>query len=721
MSIRWKVAGILLLAAAAAAMQAQDAGGAQRGFQPTADEPTVKSGHQYVVAIGIDHYENWPILSTAVSDATGFAKLLTSKFGFEYAVEPLTEKNATREAIISLIDDDLRNRLKPEDSLVIFFAGHGTTRSDKIGDQTRSVGFIVPVDARASGTNEHWSDYLNVEELLRTISSLPAAHILVVLDSCHSGMALGSKYSTSRDDTRFQKDMLVKVSRKVIASAQGDQLAADSGPLPDHSLFTGLMIQGLTSGRADNFGEGFVTSSQLGAYAQHEVAVAAGSKQTPLFGSFDLDEGGELVIHMGAGSTPATADSSNPAVMLTKYESLELDRLKKQGNLYWQDDDPLKNFPAARSAALKLCDGGDSWGCDEAARSFRTGLGGGTDYPQASKLAQRACDAHLSDACVLLANIDQTGLAIEPDLQSAVRLFEDACTQGNLRGCFGLGRMYLDGHGVTQDFAQTKTLFSKACDGGEMAGCNGLGALYENGAGVTQDYAQAKTLYTKACDGGFMRSCENVGRMILRGRGVTSDPAQAVEYFRKGCAGGEMDSCSALGEMYQSGQGVAADLSQATTLYRKACDGGSATGCNDMGLAYEMGKGATIDMAQAAVYFRKACDASGTGMYGCNNLGLMYVRGTGVPRDLHEAARLYRKACDAGQMIGCDNAGDLYRMGAGVTKDEEEAVHLYRTACNGGNLAGCTQFGFMLESGVGTRRTNPRQSGCSARHATAAR
>jgi hypothetical protein len=33
-----------------------------------------------------------------------------------------------------------------------------------------------------------------VEELLRTISSLPAGHILVILDSCHSGMALGSKF-----------------------------------------------------------------------------------------------------------------------------------------------------------------------------------------------------------------------------------------------------------------------------------------------------------------------------------------------------------------------------------------------------------------------------------------------------------------------------------------------------------------------------------------------
>jgi uncharacterized caspase-like protein len=266
MSIPWKAAGVVLLALAAAmacAQEATSAGGAQRGFEQVAGDQTVKNGHQYVVAIGIDHYANWPILSTAVSDATGFSQLLTSKFGFENVVQPLTEKDATRDAINQLMDV-LRDRLKVEDSLVIFFAGHGTTRTDKIGDQTRSVGFIVPVDARAPGVNEHWSDYLNVEELLRTISGLPAGHILVILDSCHSGMALGRNFSTSRDDTRFQKDMLTKVSRKVITSAQGDQLAADNGPLPGHSLFTGLMILGLTDGSADSFGKGFVTSSQLG-------------------------------------------------------------------------------------------------------------------------------------------------------------------------------------------------------------------------------------------------------------------------------------------------------------------------------------------------------------------------------------------------------------------------------------------------------------------------
>ena len=408
----------------------------QRGVETVNEEAgPVKNGHQYVVAIGIDHYENWPMLGTAVSDATGFAGLLTSKFGFENAVPPLTEKNATRGAIDSLIDDDLRSRLQPEDSLIIFFAGHGTTRNDKIGDVTRSVGFIVPWDARPPGANEHWSDYLNVEELLRTISTLPPAHILVILDSCHSGMALGSKFSSSRDDTRFQKDMLQKVSRKVITSALGDQVAADRGPVADHSLFTGMMIQGLTSGKADTFGTGFVTASQLGTYAQHEVAAAQESKQTPAFGAFDLDQGGELIIHLGAGPSTTAADGVNPAKTLTKYETNEVARIRKEGRGYWQADDPLKNFPAARSGALKLCDGGEGWGCLQAANSFALGLGGGTDFPLALELAQAACGAQVPNACVLLAGLYATGERIEPDLQSAARLFEESCNQANLRGC----------------------------------------------------------------------------------------------------------------------------------------------------------------------------------------------------------------------------------------------------------------------------------------------
>jgi hypothetical protein len=55
-------------------------------------------------------------------------------------------------------------------------------------------------------------------------------------------------------------------------------------------------MQGLMSGKADNFAQGFVASTQLGAFVQHEVSVAEASRQTPLFGAFYRDEAGELIL-----------------------------------------------------------------------------------------------------------------------------------------------------------------------------------------------------------------------------------------------------------------------------------------------------------------------------------------------------------------------------------------------------------------------------------------
>jgi TPR repeat protein len=615
--------------------------------------------------------------------------MLTGKFGFEYAVEPLTEKSATRDNINSLIDDDLRNRLKPEDDLVIFFAGHGTTRNDKVGDETQSVGFLVPFEARAPGANEHWSDYLNIEELLRKVSTLPSEHILVILDSCHSGMALGSKFTTSRADTRFQQDMLRKVSRKVITSAQCDQLAADTGPLAGHSLFTGLMMQGLTTGKADSFAQGFITSTQLGAYAQHEVGVQEGSKQTPLFGGFDLDGGGELIIPLGAG-TAAAGSSSKQTATLTPLESSEIAKLRKDERRYWQDDDPLKNFPAARSATVKLCESGDGWGCAQAADSFRKGLGGGMDYTRAIELARQGCQASVTESCVTLGILYENGQTMQPDKQSAARLYRDACAQGNLRGCADLGNLYQIGQGVAQDYGQARNLFRKACDGGEMVGCSNLGLLDANGLGVERSFPDAFSSYSKACDGGEMVGCYNLGVMHQDGESVGKDVAQAVSLFRRACDGGEMRGCSKLGGMYEGGQGVEKDPSQAAGMYSKACDGGEMTGCLSLGVNFESGLGVKPDLVQSAGLFRRACN--GGEMKDCNDLGVMYETGLGVDMDASQAVFFYRKACDGGDMVGCKYVGMMYFNGSGVGKDAAQAAGFYRRACDGGNADACEKL-----------------------------
>jgi hypothetical protein len=153
----------------------------------------------------------------------------------------------------------------------------------------------VPVEAR-TGIDEQWSDYVKLDDFLESVATLPARQVLVILDSCHSGFAVGGSMKSFRSQTRYANDLASRVSRRVITSAMRDQLARDDGPLPGHSLFAGTLVDGLNWGKTDLDGNGLVTSSEIGLYLQQQVGQASASKQTPDFGSFHLDDRGELVI-----------------------------------------------------------------------------------------------------------------------------------------------------------------------------------------------------------------------------------------------------------------------------------------------------------------------------------------------------------------------------------------------------------------------------------------
>ncbi|MBD2080628.1 caspase family protein [Leptolyngbya sp. FACHB-17] len=254
----------------------------------------VPMGRFIVVVVGINDYANWQKLKNAVQDAIGFQQALIDKLGFLAPIPPLINGAATKDAIEALIEDQLRDVLEEDDSLVLFFAGHGHTRVEDHSE----TGFIVPVDARRPDSKEYWSDYIRLSHWLEEIAELPARHILVILDSCHSGFALGGAAHSFRDAVRYQKDLTQRRSRKVITSAQREQPALDGGAIPGHSLFTGTLIHGFNWGEADLEGNGLITGSELGLFVQQKVAQASNSAQTPGFGSFHLDDRGEIVFSL---------------------------------------------------------------------------------------------------------------------------------------------------------------------------------------------------------------------------------------------------------------------------------------------------------------------------------------------------------------------------------------------------------------------------------------
>jgi hypothetical protein len=204
--------------------------------------------------IGIDRYQHWPALNNAVADATGIRKALTERFGFEAPPAlQLTDAAATRDNIAALIEEKLPAATGPDDTLVLFYAGHGRRRVFESTAEER--GYLAPVGARSG---QKCSDLIAVDDLLRNVARIPARHVLVVLDACHSGIARDIPPFRAG---AFSADLASRRSRKVIVSARGDQVASDAGPVPGHSLFTGVLLRGL-AGEADD-GDLALTTTEL--------------------------------------------------------------------------------------------------------------------------------------------------------------------------------------------------------------------------------------------------------------------------------------------------------------------------------------------------------------------------------------------------------------------------------------------------------------------------
>ncbi|TMQ15345.1 MAG: caspase family protein [Deltaproteobacteria bacterium] len=263
--------------------------------------PRVRAARSIIAVVGIDHYPAWPRLTNAVNDAVAISWLF-KQLGFTEVTAPLLNAAATCEAMRRLVTDDLGRRLAPDDSLVLFFAGHGHTHTS-FGDAPVKTGCVIPVDA-ASPDGYLAASWLRLDAWLKDIALLPPRHILVIVDACHSGIALCSHHKwrdvgSGAADADQQNPLRLRRSRRIITSALDTQRAMDGGPYPGHSLFTGCLIEGLSGGLAEA-GRRAATGSEIGLYLQRRVTSylygASQDKQTPDFGAFEYDARGEILV-----------------------------------------------------------------------------------------------------------------------------------------------------------------------------------------------------------------------------------------------------------------------------------------------------------------------------------------------------------------------------------------------------------------------------------------
>jgi uncharacterized caspase-like protein len=200
----------------------------------------------------------------------------------------LLDGEATRERILSVLGDTMGNpeKVKKDDRVFIFFAGHGATRKLSSG---RYLGYIVPVNADLQNYQGQSISMTNFQDISEAI---PAKHVFFVMDSCYSGLGLTRAGGVQVNTENYLREVARRSSRQMLTAGGMDEQVADNGP-NGHSVFTWTLLQGL-EGKADLNGDGYITASELAAYLG--PGVSAISKQTPSFGNLPGSEGGEFIF-----------------------------------------------------------------------------------------------------------------------------------------------------------------------------------------------------------------------------------------------------------------------------------------------------------------------------------------------------------------------------------------------------------------------------------------
>jgi len=230
------------------------------------------------LVVGINNYQHASPLGYAIHDAEEISQTLVDEFSFDKkSITLLTDADATRAQIIDSFLSYV-NETEADDRVFFFFAGHGHTFSGHRGE----VGYLVPYD----GDTHSLSTLIRWDELTRNAELIPAKHILFVMDACYGGLAITR--SLAPGSMRFLKDMLLRYSRQVLTAGKANEVVADTGgPLPDHSIFTGHIIEALRGKAASE--EGIITANGVMAYVYERVARDHNSHQTPHYGFIDGD------------------------------------------------------------------------------------------------------------------------------------------------------------------------------------------------------------------------------------------------------------------------------------------------------------------------------------------------------------------------------------------------------------------------------------------------
>lgn len=207
-----------------------------------------------------------------VDDAHSLAKILKEKYGFETEIV----ENANYDDVFIKLQDYAQRKFKPQDQLMIFFAGHGSF------DEAFGEGFVVAKNSLENDKAK--SSYISHNRIRGIINNIQSQHVFLVMDVCFGGTfdpVIASSRGAEAAETTDMEFLVRKLgtkTRKYLTS--GGKTYVSDGIPGKHSPFTLKLLQALSEGGGSDH---ILTLSELKVYVEK-------LKPEPRLGSFGDDK-----------------------------------------------------------------------------------------------------------------------------------------------------------------------------------------------------------------------------------------------------------------------------------------------------------------------------------------------------------------------------------------------------------------------------------------------
>lgn len=275
----------------------------------------------YAIVIGIASYWSIPSLPDAVrNDARDIAGILTSTAYCGYKasnVHLLLDGDATLPRIRAALAS-VATASGAEDSVVVFFSGHGGI----ISSGAHHASALLPVEFDASRA---CATCVSEAELSSALQHISARRVVVVIDACHAGGAASFKGPTRRESlpVGYSEKSLGRLAhgtgRVVIASSRADEASLVLGHARN-SVFTATFLNALR-GKAQTRGDGVIRVFDIFNYVSEMVQRTVPGRQHPVFKASGLED--NFPVIRDRGGIKAVSGDATLAVVAGDPRQLE--------------------------------------------------------------------------------------------------------------------------------------------------------------------------------------------------------------------------------------------------------------------------------------------------------------------------------------------------------------------------------------------------------------